>query len=444
MVAVERASEVGMERRLLARAGRTLGIAAYLLLWAFAGLGPRPPSDLDVFFLPAAGIAAHSPLLAYSLRVSGYQILYPNANGPLSLVPLTVLVALLARFGWLHSQSLSHATIYAVFALFNLLLAREGVAAIERLRGAPLLGPWRLLGFSAFALTPLVWLSLFAYGHIEHPMSLWLTLWGLRVLLEARPRRAGALLGLAVLARTTAVIYVLALVALLLATGRRRAAGWLGGMAAGTVLLGLLPFALANASDLFFSLVTYRGDLPLAGGSILALMAGTPVEGVARHADGLLVVAAVLSVAVLVARRRGPGIWGDKRATYGVLALVATCFPLLAKTVWPYYFLDPYVFLVVWTAASPALRRGLQSWRVLALPIAALGWSFFTLFAISSASAAADRIHGSVLLCALVCVVLAPLVQHLLWPRSETLPAREAAAAKDSTEAGIRTVSRPL
>jgi hypothetical protein len=443
MVAVERAREAGLEGRLLARAGRVLGIAAYLLLWAFAGLGPRPSSDLDVFFLPAARIAAHSPLLAYSLRVSGYQIPYPNANGPLSLVPLTLLVALLEHFGWLYSQPLYHAIIDAVFALFNLLLAREGVVAIERLRGAPLRGPWRLLAFSAFALTPLVWLSLLAYGHIEHSMSLWLTLWGLRMLLEARPRRAGALLGLAVLARTTAVIYVLALVTLLLATGRRRAAGWLGGMAAGTVLLGLLPFALTHGSDLLFSLVTYRGGLPLAGGSILALTADTPLEGVASHADGLFVVAAVLSVAFLVARRRGPSLWSDKRATYGVLALVAACFPLLAKTVWPYYFLDPYVFFVVWSAASPALQRGLRSWRVLALPIAAIGWSIFTLFAISEANAAADRIHSSVLLCALVCVVLAPFLHHLLWPGSETRSVPEA-AAQDDAEAGIRAVSRPL
>src|SRR5262249_56797883 len=136
-------------RRLLVRAGPAVGIATYLLLWALAGLGPRPPSDLDVFFVPAAHIAAHSPLLAYSLRVSGYQILYPNANGPLSLVPLTPLVALLERFGWLDNLPVRHTAVFAVFAVFNLLLAREGVVAVERLRRARLRGtppPLRYLG----------------------------------------------------------------------------------------------------------------------------------------------------------------------------------------------------------------------------------------------------------------------------------------------------------
>src|SRR5262249_25649922 len=248
------------------------------------------------------------------------------------------------------------------------------------------------------------WLSLFAYGHIEHAMSLWLTLWGLRTLLKGSPRRAGLPLGLAVLARTTAVIYVLALVVVLFATGRGRDAAWLGGVAAATVSLGLLPFALADGPDLLYSLVTYRGNLPLSGGSLLALAAGTPLEGFARNADGLFVLVAVLGVALVAAQKLGPRLWSDQRTVYGMLALVAACFPLLAKTVWPYYFLDPYVFLVVWAAASPALGRSLRGRRVLALPVAAIGWSFFALFAVGLADEPADRIRGSILLCALVCV----------------------------------------
>src|SRR5262245_65454252 len=124
-MAVDRADAASAMRRLLARGGLALGIAMYVLLWALAGLGPRPRSDLDVFFLPAARIATHSPLLAYSLRVSGYHFSYTNANGPLSLAPLTVLVALLDRFGWLDGLPLRQSVVSAVFSLFNLWLTRE-------------------------------------------------------------------------------------------------------------------------------------------------------------------------------------------------------------------------------------------------------------------------------------------------------------------------------
>src|SRR5262245_23359745 len=309
MRAMRRTEGGGQQGRWRARGGLVVGVATYLLLWAVAGLEPRDPSDLDIFFVPSARIAAHAPLLAYSLRVPGYQIPYPNANGPLSLPPLTLIVVLLQHFGWLDILPLRHAFISAVFAVCNLLLAWEGGAAIARLRAAPVSGPRRLLSFSAFALTPLIWLSLFAYGHIEHPLSLWLTLWGLRTLLEARTRRAGLLLGLSVLARTTAIIYLLALVVLLFGTRRRGEACQIAGAAVVTMTLGLLPFALADGPVLLFSLVTYGGALPLSGGSFLALTAGTPLEGIARGADGLLVLAAVAGICALALTRLGTRLW---------------------------------------------------------------------------------------------------------------------------------------
>src|SRR5262249_2485138 len=80
----------------------------------------------------------------------------------------------------------------------------------------------------------------------------------------------------------------------------------------------------------------------------------------------------------------------------------------------PYYFLDPSVFLAVWAVSSPALGRGWRNGRVLALPVAAIGWSFCSLFAFWLASELADRIRGSVLLCALICIVLVPFALHLL------------------------------
>ena len=48
-------------------------------------------TDLDVFFWPSAEIAVHGhPLLVYTLRAGPY----PNANGPVSLLPLGPVAAL--------------------------------------------------------------------------------------------------------------------------------------------------------------------------------------------------------------------------------------------------------------------------------------------------------------------------------------------------------------
>jgi hypothetical protein len=52
-------------------------------------------------------------------------------------------------------------------------------------------------------------------------------------------------------------------------------------------------------------------------------------------------------VSLLVIRAR-PELEASSRDIYGLLALTALTLPLLAKSVWPYYFLDAYVFGAVW------------------------------------------------------------------------------------------------
>lgn len=74
-------------------------LAAYLLAWA---LGPfilsRTPSDLDVFFWPSVATALNGHVLQiYSANDYGG---YPNANGPVGLLPLVPLTALANLFGW--------------------------------------------------------------------------------------------------------------------------------------------------------------------------------------------------------------------------------------------------------------------------------------------------------------------------------------------------------
>ena len=89
-------------------------------------------TDLDVFFWPSAEIAVHGhPLLVYTLRAGPY----PNANGPVSLLPLGLVAAVINAFGWQDSMRLRDALTVGVFAVFSLLMAREAVLAIEAARG---------------------------------------------------------------------------------------------------------------------------------------------------------------------------------------------------------------------------------------------------------------------------------------------------------------------
>jgi hypothetical protein len=57
---------------------------------------------------------------------------------------------------------------------------------------------------------------------------------------------------------------------------------------------------------------------------------------------------------------------GDGPGLYAALALTAGCFCLLAKTVWPYYFVEVYVFTAVWAFTRRGRPRG-RLWRVIPL-----------------------------------------------------------------------------
>jgi hypothetical protein len=74
---------------------------------------------------------------------------------------------------------------------------------------------------------------------------------------------------------------------------------------------------------------------------------------VPRHIDVLFVfgLAVLLSLVVILARR---DLEPSSRDFYGLLALTALTLPLLAKSVWPYYFLDAYVFGAIWWLGQPS------------------------------------------------------------------------------------------
>ena len=58
-------------------------------------------------------------------------------------------------------------------------------------------------------------------------------------------------------------------------------------------------------------------------------------------------------LASLIVLRARPDLEPSSRDIYGLLALTALTLPLLAKSVWPYYFFDAYMFGAVWWLGQP-------------------------------------------------------------------------------------------
>jgi hypothetical protein len=344
-----------MHKRWIQPIGIAALIVLYLGLWALMSLQITNPTDFDVFFLPSAKIALSGhPLDIYQVR---YAVSYPNANGPLSILPLTLLAALASALGIINDFVRCRVLVAVAFAVFPLLLSYEAVHSLDVLLKRPLQGVRRLLAYGVFALSPELWHSVLGYGHIEHPLMLFLVVASVRSLLLRRTNRAGLLLGLALLTRSSAILYLLPLTLLLMADRNWWAALRFAGCALLTLAIGLLPFALADRGDLIYSLVTFHGLLPIGGGAVWGLFENTSLASIGDHYDSFCVIGVclLLSTALLFRYRTLRLGSGD---IYGLLALCSLCFPLLLKTLWPYYYLDAYMFLALWwlSSARPLLR----------------------------------------------------------------------------------------
>lgn len=394
---------------------------AYAVAWAIAGwLWRGPLSDLDYFFVPAARIALSGhPLLVYTARFSG---VLANDNGPLGLVPLTAVALVAAQLNWLDDVRLRRMLFLGVLSVFSLLMAREAVAAIERLRGASLKGLSRVLAFGVFAISPTLWNAVLGYGHVEQPMTLWLVLLGVRRLANDRPRAAGISFGLALLTRGVAVLPMIPLLLLLLVRGRRRAVAVVSGFAALVVALGLLPFVLADPGDTIYSLLTHRGNRLPGGGSIWQLVVGTPYQWIPQRADILFVLGLAVVASLLVIRARGD-LEPSSRDIYGLLALAALTLPLLAKTVWPYYFLDAYVFGAVWWLGQSGPLEWGRRFIAATIPLIAVVGMLLTEYEIGTTDAGIRLLEG-VTMGFVLAVLMVAVTYFLRLPASRRRTAR--------------------
>ena len=344
-------------------------VLLFAAIWFAVGFIPIVPTDLDIFFWPSAqaALAGHA-LSAYSQTPLDQ---YPNVNqnGPLSLVPLTAIGFVVRVLGLMDSLHLRRAITLAFFSLFILLMAREGVAAIDRLRGKRVEGMARLLAYAALAAGPPVWQSLGGYGHIEQPFEVWFALLAIRWLDQGATTRSGLALGLAILSRSIAGLYALPLTLFAWRRGPIRA-GLMLLVAAATAVLGLLPFYVADPAAVTESLFTNRSLLAVGAGSIWNLSIGTVFKQVAEHDDILFVAGLAVVANLWLATRRG-GLTEER--LFAAMTLTAASLVLLAKTVWPYYLMEMYVFATVWTAGTWRVPNGWPRLVMAPVAVSALG-----------------------------------------------------------------------
>jgi len=387
-----------------------LGIA-YVAASAIAPLILKTTrSDLDLYFWPSAEtlVSGHS-LLIYAGHVHG---LYQNDNGPLGLVPLLPAVAVANVLGWAGSLAGRAALTGAVTSLVVLLLAYQTVRLVSSARGSL---QWPVIVACTVLLAPALWIGVLDYGHVEQPVELCFALLAITLFLSTRNASTGVALGAAVLARTIAGFCVIPLLLIRLMTHRFRSAAMIA--LAGVITVGVVmaPFVLADEQAVTHSLLTYRPGLPIGGGSFWVLFRQASWAGLIRTGD-VYIGAAVAIVLAALALRHDPAVASTCAGLAGLLTIAACCFPLFAKSVYPYYLVEPYVFSILWWLArtSKALN-----WRVTA-PLL-LTVDVFIVKAASTSPFSAGGATEGVLSSAVIAVAIAMVTIDLLrWPERST------------------------
>lgn len=332
-------------------------------------------SDLTNFFFKSANYILQGDLWhIYAARGSGLTSAYPNFNPPLSIF---VMAPLLSLAHMLHAESYgAQITVVSLpFVVLVPVLAFLTVRILRRLYPA-IPETQQFLAFALIALSPLSWQSMTPWYHLEQPLMLCLLLCAVAALQGRHEALAGLLAGLAMLTRTTALMPLVALGVLLLLEREWRGLLRFGGVAALVGVAGMLPFFLVYPTDTIYSLVTWRGGSQIGGNSIWTIFAYSGNDGSIRHLlnavaerlDTYSVLLFILVVAFFAARRKGISAYGTD--AWAVIAIACLAVPMLTKTVWPYYYLEPFVPLLIWEFATMYDRRG-GVWR---WPILSIGY----------------------------------------------------------------------
>jgi hypothetical protein len=355
------------------------------------------PSDLDLYLWPQAEtVMAGHPLLIY---VAHANSMYMNDNGPLGLVSLVPMAALANTLGWAGSLTGRAALAGGVASLIVLLLAYQVVHFVEAARGDT---RWPLAVAATVLLAPALWIAVLDYGHVEQPVELCLVLFGITCAFRKENVLSGIALGAAILARTIAGFCVIPLVLAALTRREPRAAATIAVTALATIAVGLTPFVLADAQATVHALITYRAGLPISGGSFWIVARDASWAGLLGSSDVYLGAAVAVALVAGTLWRR-PSISTTRAGMIGLVTVASCCVPLFAKSVFPYYLFEPYVFAVLWWLARPGTAL---NWR-LVVPVLLTIDVFIVMAAtasLSSAAAAAASVVSSIVVG--VCVAL--------------------------------------
>jgi Glycosyltransferase family 87 len=352
--------------------GLFIGIEA--IVRGTRALGSNCDTDLANFFLKSASyILAGDPWHMYAVRDS-CTITYPNYNPPLGMFLMAPFLALERATG-LASNIGEQVTFVSLPFILVVPVLGWLVVKVLRYLYSEISETQLFLAYALVVLSPLTWQTYGTWYHVEQPIMLCFLFGAIFALQTRREWLAGVLAGLAVLTRTTALMPLVAVGMLLLANMQWRPLLRFGGIAAAVAGVGFAPFFLFAPRDTLYSLVQWRGTAIIGSDSIWTLFAydGTDthsirylLDAVARRVDAYAVLLVIVVVALMAARRLH--ITAYDRDAWAVIAIAMLAVPLLSKTVWPYYYLEPFLGLLIWEFASMHDRpSGVWRWPVLTL-----------------------------------------------------------------------------
>jgi hypothetical protein len=405
-------------------------------------------SDQLRFFFPAAQQMLNGhPFQIYSVLSAGY----PNYNPPLATALMAPLLALGQAF--LPGAADCVATNYNAASIGDVscrsLLGFVGLAFIPfvLLLGAATLGALRkmhptmsqgqaLVAYGMIVLSPLTWQNFTIWWHFEQPMMLLFFILGVTQIQSQSYWLGGLLLALAVLTRTTAAVPLVALLAVL-ATERAwaplaKVIGMLVVVAG--VILG--PFFAFDYKDTSFALLQWRSTAPI-GNSIWSIFIGTPLNKYAERLDLPVAILVAAGVGYFAVRRLGAA--SIQRNLYAVLAIAALLVPMLSKTNWPYYYAEPFVFLVIYEFATlHDAPVGLWRWPIISVAYLCAAATLSQFMGMPSAT------HGGIVLRLMGLIQFATMLVFaiLVWKRQSELQA--ASVASPAPQPNSRPAPSPM
>lgn len=328
-------------------------------------------SDLTNFFLKSADyILRGDPWHMYAVRALGG---YPNYNPPLTMFLLAPLLGLARALGFTANYGEQITFVTLPFIVLVPLMGYLGLRVMRALYpNAP--ETLRLLLYAFITLSPLTWQSYSIWYHVEQPLMLCLLLAAVLALQARREGLAGLLAGLAFLSRTTVLIPLIALGIVLLMTRAWRPLLKFGGVSALVAAVGFAPFVAFDAVDVKYTFLSWRGGAPIGSDSIWTIFAYTGtsshlrelINAGAKRLDMYAVILIVAVAAFFAVRRLRLTLYA--RDLWALLAIAMLATPMLSKQVWPYYYLEPLVFIVVWELSTLQDRvAGVWRWPVLSI-----------------------------------------------------------------------------